>query len=175
MTKPASDNDPFLSSTGVSVGGSRHAIYDTFLDRPGAGITSPVELLAVPIQVGNTSGAVRFQVSAGTGVPELGADFLVEPLGTGPPLVGGDYTIAVAELIVCDPRLRIERATEVGAPQRATLRFDPCPGADIFIESRPSLGASAWQPLAGGPHNTGSLTVTNLGTDRFFRLRVQPQ
>ena len=44
---------------------------------------------------------------------------------------------------------------------------------DYTLEARNDLSVTgAWQALAGAPHNLGSLTVTNTGPPRFFRLRA---
>src|SRR5262249_42266134 len=102
MLRSLSDNDPLLSSGGVNSRASRTGIHDTVLNRPGVGVTNPVELLAIRVQAANAAGVARFQITAGTGVPDLSSDFLVNPLDvTAPPLTGGEYTLGGASLIVC--------------------------------------------------------------------------
>src|SRR5512133_2851750 len=65
LRKPASDNEPRTSSTGVSEGGNRRGIYDTFLDRPGAGREAPIELFSVPSS-GLSGGRALFRVIPGS-------------------------------------------------------------------------------------------------------------
>ncbi len=99
MQKTASDNDPDSSSIGTADGASQRGIYDTFLDLPGAGLDAPVELMTIPI-TGLAVGQTRFEVQAGTGVPELSADFLVAVTNAPDPLTGGDYSAASVDLTV---------------------------------------------------------------------------
>lgn len=173
LTKPVSDNDPSVSSTGSTQSAHRRGIYDTFLSLPGAGTASPVELVRIPV-VGVAAGTTRFTVQAGTGVAGLSADFLVVPLSVSEPFTGGDYSAATATLQVtggtgCNPRLSAAR----GAGGSLTLTFTPCAGRTHFVEARGALGdAAGWQALPGAPHNSGSVTVNNTGTQRFFRIRT---
>jgi hypothetical protein len=175
MLKATSDNYPQTSSNGVSQGSNRVGIYDTFLDLPGAGVSNAVELMAIPVS-GAGAGQTRFRVRAGTGVPALSADFLVAPKGGGDPLEGGDYAAAFADLTVieatpCDIALQIARQT--GGTLRVS--FTPCAGRNHTVEYRDALNnASTWQALPNAPHNSGLLTVTNLPTQRFFRIRADP-
>lgn len=176
LVKPTSDNDPLLSSTGTADGAHRRGIYDFFITRPGAGVSAPVELMRISI-TGQVAGRTRFVVSAGTGVDGFGADFLVLPLAEGEPLTGGDYTAAFADLVVtgtagCVPELQM--APLAGGPAGTwQLSFTPCVGRTHTVESRVGLEAGGtWTALPGAPHNSGSLTVTNNATSRFFRVRV---
>lgn len=178
MQKPASDRDPQTSSTGVTQAANRRGIYDTFLNLPGAGTTNRVELMSIPIS-GLAAGQTRFLVQAGSGVPLLSSDFLVAPKAGGAPYVGGDYAVAFADLTVgstapCVPQLQVTRVTGGGGPNGTLqLSFTPCPGMNHTVEVRGALGdATGWLPLPGAPHNTGSVTVTNSVTQRFYRVRV---
>jgi hypothetical protein len=175
LTKPTSDNDPLISSTGTTQDAHRRGIYDTFLNRPGAGVAAPVELLRIPV-LGVSAGTTRFQVQAGTGVTGLSTDFLVAPTAAVDPFTGGDYSAAQVTLQVtggsgCNPSLALTR----GAGADLTITFIPCPGRTHTVEFRNALAdATGWQALPGAPHNSGSVTVVNQTTQRFFRLRVTP-
>lgn len=171
MQKAASDNDPVFSSTGFSSGANRHGIYDTFLNLPNAGTSDRVELMAIPIR-GADAGTTRFSVRAGTGVPSLSEDFIVAPKNGGDPWTGGDYNLARADLVVFSPcgRLGIQRAGGTSL----LLRFTPCDEMDHTVEFSTSLQADQWQPLPGAPHNSGSMTVTNVLSRQFFRVRIDP-
>ncbi len=175
MQKSASDNIPQISSTGANDGAYRRGIYDTFLNLPGAGVTSPVELMAIPV-TGSTTGQTRFQVRAGSGVPELSSDFLVAPLTGDGPLTGGDYSAADTDLRVvseaCSIRLQMTPITGNGSPgQRLLLSFTPCPGFNHTVEYRDALNDLAgWRALPGAPHNSGNVIITNSSSQRFFRV-----
>jgi hypothetical protein len=173
LQRPSSDKDPLSSSTGFSVGADRRGIYDSFINLPGAGTTNPVELITVSV-TGVAPGQTRFRVRAGTGVPGLSADFLVAPMGGGDPLTGGDYTAAFADLQIiqggaCAPNLQI---TPLNGGAGALLTFTPCPGRTHTVEYQDILGVAGWQPLPGAPHNSGSVTVANVGARRFFRVKA---
>jgi len=179
LLKQASDNDPQTSSTGTTQGPNRRGIYDTFINLPSAGVASPVELVSVPVTAA-ALGQTRFLVQAGSGVSGMSSDFIVAPSGGGNSLFGGDYTAAFADLQVVPPSsctLTLQ-VTALPAPvpnSRLQLSFSPCPGYQHTIEARTQLDdATGWQPLAGAPHNSGSLIVTNTGSQRFFRVRANP-
>ncbi len=173
MTKPVSDNDPFLSSTGLTQGANRRGIYDTFLNLAGAGVNSPVELMRIPVS-GVAAGTTRFSVAAGSGTP-LSEDFLVAPLGGGDPYLGGSYTTAFADLQVtggaaCSPVLQIARLAN---GTQARLTFTPCAGRTHFVEGLTAIdGVATWQVLPNAPHNTGDVVVSLTGGLRIFRVRV---
>ena len=174
MVKTASDNDPLTSSAGTTDGGHRRGIYDTFLNRPGAGVSNAVELMAIPVQA-TAAGITRFSVRAGTGVPFLAHDFIVAPRAGGNPLTGGDYSIGNADLTVtpgCNIQLRIQRMGSGGPNGRLQLQFTPCAGRNHIVEFRNAAESGAWQPLPAGPHNSGSLTVTNTRSLQIFRVRA---
>ena len=177
MLKSASDNDPQLSSKGANDGANRRAIYDTFLNLPGAGVTNPVELMSIPV-TGLTGGKTRFLVQAGTGA-DLSADFQVAPIGGGQPYVGGDYSAAFVDLTVtnsvpCPLSLVVTPLAGGGRPGGTfQLSFSPCPGRTHTVEARAALGdIPGWQALPGAPHNSGVVIVTNTTTTRFFRVRA---
>ena len=176
MQKSASDNLSQISSNGFNDGVNRRGIYDTFMNLPGAGVSNAVELMAIPV-TGSSAGQTRFQVRAGSGVPALSSDFLVAPIGGGAPLTGGDYSAANVNLTVvsvaaCPVTLQIAPLTGGGGPgQSLQLSFTPCPGFNHTIEYRDALqDAAGWRPLAGAPHNSGSATVINTNSQRFYRV-----
>lgn len=178
MVKPASDNDPDISSNGSAQGPNRQGIYDTFLNLPRAGVTNPVELMSIPV-TGVSAGLTRFLVQPGTTVPELSYDFIVAPIGGDTEYTGGDYTAAGINLRVIEPpqppcviNLRIARLTGNGGPgQRLALTFVPCPGFNHTVLYRDALNDLAgWRALPGAPHNSGSVTVTNNVPSRFYRV-----
>jgi len=171
MEKTASDKDVSTSSTGSSEGANRRGIYDTFLNLPGAGVAAPVELMAIPV-TGLVSGKARFQVRAGSGVPEL-SDFLVVPITGVDPFTGGNYSAANIDLTVvegCGVRLQVVPGN-FGPGQRLQLSFIPCPGFNHTVEYRDTLNDPlGWRALPGAPHNSGNVSVTNIGPQRFFRV-----
>jgi hypothetical protein len=173
MTKTASDNDPQTSSKGFNDGANRRAIYDTFLNLPGAGVTNPVELMSIPV-TGVTSGKTRFLVQAGTGA-SLSYDFQVVPSGGGAPYTGGDYTSAFADLTVTNSAAPcvLSLAVKQLSGSAYQLSFTPCPGRTHTVEFifAPTNGA-VWQALSGGPFNSGLVTITNTGQERLFRVRA---
>ena len=174
MLKTASDNEPSTSSTGTTEGSNRRGIYDTFLNRPGAGVSNAVELMAIPVQA-TGAGFTRFSIRAGTTAQFLAEDFIVAPKAGGNPFTGGDYALANADLSVtsgCSIELQIQRLTGGGPNGRSQLDFTPCPGRTHTVEFRNSVESGTWQPLPGAPHNSGSVTVTNSQSRQFFRVRV---
>jgi hypothetical protein len=172
MQKSASDNDAQISSTGVSQGANRRGIYDTFMNLPGAGTTNPIELISIPV-TGLVAGQTRFRVQAGTGVPGLSDDFLVAPMDGSDPLTGGDYATAFADLLVVDPCSLHLHLTLPADGSPGQLTFTPCPSRTHTVEYRDGLGDIAgWQTLPGAPHNSGSISVTNIGPHRFFRVKA---
>lgn len=174
MLKPASDKDPLISSFGQTQGANRRGIYDTFLNLAGAGVAAPVELMRIPV-TGVVAGQTRFAVVAGSGVPQLEADFLVAPIGGGDPLFGGSYATAFADLVVtggsgCVPVLQIAR---LAGGTQARLTFTPCAGRTHTVEGLTSInGVATWQALPNAPHNTGDVVVNMTGPLRIFRVRV---
>jgi hypothetical protein len=174
MTKAASDNNPQTSSTGTADGAHRRGIYDTFLNRPGAGVSNAVELMAIPVQA-TAAGVTRFSVRAGTTVPFLAHDFIVAPKAGGDPFTGGEYTLAHADLTVtpgCSIQLQVQRVGGGGPNQRLQLQFTPCAGRNHTVESLFPIESGAWLPVAGAPHNSGSVIVTNNRPRQIFRVRV---
>ena len=171
MQKSASDNEPSTSSMGFSSGANRHGIYDTFLNLPGAGTSDRVELMAIPIQ-GADVGTTRFSVRAGTGAQGLSDDFIVAPNDGGDPWTGGDYSLAHADLVVSCGAVRL--GIQPAGGTSLLLRFTPCDQMDHTIEFRNALESGQWQPLPGAPHNSGSVTVTNVLPRQFFRVRMDP-
>jgi hypothetical protein len=177
MQKTTSDEDPYTSSAGFTTNGNRFGIYDTFLNLPGAGVSNTVELMAIPV-TGVSAGITSFQVTAGSGVPALSEDFIVAPLGGGDPLTGGDYSAAAINLEViapCELFLQITRVSGGGPGQPLLLTFPTCAGYDHTVQTRNSAGSGGWVALPGGPHNSGSLFVTNTSSARFFRVMASPQ
>lgn len=175
MTKPMSDNFPETSSLGQTQGANRRGVYDTFYANPSSvGVSSPVELMRIPV-TGVSAGTTRFAVAAGSGVPQLAADFLVAPIGGGDPYFGGSYTTAFADLQVtggaaCAPVLQI---TRLAGGTQARLTFTPCAGRMHFVEGLTAIdGVATWQVLPAAPHNTGDVVVNLTGGLRIFRVRV---
>jgi hypothetical protein len=178
LQRPRSDNDPLISSAGTTDGAHRRGIFDTFLNRAGAGVAEPVELFNVPVTA-LVAGRARFRVQAGTGVTSLAADFLVAPKGGGDALIGGSYTSAQADLevvretVVCTPRIVLAHELLPGGSRKVTLTFPTCPGTDLVAEFSETLRPGSWQPLPGAPHNSGTATETTAARARFYRVRAQ--
>ena len=181
LLKPASDKDPLVSSNGFTSGADRLAVFDTFLNLPGAGTNSPVELLRIPV-TGLAAGQTRFGVRAGSGAPSLSQDFIVAPLDGGAPMTGGDYSAAFANLTVLNASapaavtcLTLTHTNLGGGLRKITLNFCPVAGYDHYIDFRDQArGGTGWQPAAGGPYNSGVyIEINNLPT-RFYRVRAVP-
>lgn len=181
MQRTASDRDPKTSSGGTADGANRRGIFDTFLNRPGAGVLTAVELFSVPVK-GVAPGKARFRVAAGSTVPALAADFLVAPKSGVEPLLGGIYDAARVELEVvaksvpptnCVVNLTAASAVRPDGRVLVTLAFGPCPGKRHTVEFRDLAGAGAWQALPGAPHNSGLVTQTNSATQRYYRVRIE--
>jgi len=180
LVKPSSDNDPQTSSKGFTVGAERRGIYDTFLNRPGAGVTSAVELLVIPI-TGQAAGRTRFQARHGSGVPNLAEDFIVAPSGGGGFQMGGDYSLAFADLTVVtnagtrEKRLSVAHQRLTGVTNKVTLSYSGVAGCDCIVEFRNEVTSGpAWQAFPNGPHNAGVYFDTNTAPRRFYRLRALP-
>jgi hypothetical protein len=177
LLRPASDNDPRISSDGVTEGANRHGIYDTFLNFPGAGHDGPVELFSVPV-TGLVAGQVTFTVAPGTGVQNLTSDFLVAPEGGGDPLFGGDYSGAAADLEVISTgpvavTLQISLVSGTGGEPEVKISFPTQTNVDQFVEFSTVLGPAAnWQTLPGAPHNLGSVIDSISDVKRYYRLRL---
>lgn len=174
MSKSASDNSAGTSSTGSDSGANRRAIYDTFMNLPGAGVLNPVELMSIPVS-GSAAGKTRFLVQAGTGVSLT--DFIVAASGGGLPYTNGNYSAAFADLAVtnstpCVLSLQVTPVTGNGGPGGTLqLSFAPCPGRTHTVETRAALGdVAGWQALPGAPHNSGIVIVTNTASLSFYRV-----
>jgi len=179
MQKTVSDKDPQTSSTGIQDGANRRAVYDTFLNLPGAGVSAPVELMAIPVS-GVFAGQTRFRVQAGTGAG-LSSDFLVAPVGGGDPLTGGSYSLAEASLTVIGgptiPNVRVSLSVTnaAGGAKGVTLSFPTTPGFNYTAQFRDQLtGGTGWQPLPGAPHNSGSAFQLSTTGAKFYRVSVSP-
>lgn len=179
MLKTASDKDPLTSSTGTQDGAHRRAVYDTFRNLPGAGVSAPVELMAIPVS-GVTAGQTRFRVQAGTGAG-LSSDFLVAPVGAGDPLTGGNYSLAEASLNVIGapaiPNVRVSMAVTnaAGGAKGVTLSFATAAGFNYTAQFRdPLTGGTGWQPLPGAPHNSGSAFQLSTTGTKFYRVAIAP-
>lgn len=175
ISKPSADKDPETSSSGFLDGANRRGIYDTFLNLPGAGVNTPVELFSVPIK-GLSQGTVTFRIQAGTGVPGLSQDFIVAPTGGGNPLVGGDYSQASAQLVVgaggCQSHLTASLNVASGKTNQLVLSFTSCPGSTAVLEFTADLGHPNWQPLPGANGSSGSATDPAAAPARFYRVRL---
>jgi hypothetical protein len=173
LNKATSDKDPQTSSSGKTDGPNRRGIYDTFMNLPGAGRSNRVELFNVPV-TGVSTGKLTLSVQAGTTV-NLSKDFIVGSTNADYPKFGGDYSAANVTLeVVAGPVGGTNQISLIRAqPGQFTISFPLTTGRDHFVESRDNLGTNGiWQTIAGGPHNSGSLTVSNNVALRFFRLRV---
>ena len=172
MARTTSDNDPQTSSKGAPDGAHQRGVYDTFLNLSGAGTSNAVELMRIPITT-LAAGRTRFSIRAGTGVPGLSHDFIVAPLGGGDPWTGGDYGQANVDLVVGQP-CSIRLAITAVSSNTVRLSFAPCAAARHTVEFLHELNApQTWQPLAGGPHDSGNVVVTNETRTRFFRLKIE--
>lgn len=179
LRRPSSDNDAQTSSSGITEGANRLGIFDTFLNRGGAGRDAPVELFSVPITA-VAEGRATFRVAPGSGVSDLSADFIVAPEGGGDPLTGADYTDAFASLQISGSRLnpvslKIAAARLTGAQTSVTISFPVQSLADFYVESTDSINQTPiWKVLPGAPHNSGTVRETNSLPYRFYRLRLVP-
>ena len=61
------------------------------------------------------------------------------------------------------------------APGQVRLTYPITAGFNYTIESRTLLAAGTWQPLPGGPHNSGNVILTNAAVQQFFRVGALPQ
>jgi hypothetical protein len=177
MLKTASDEYPQTSSTGTTDGGHRRAIFDTFLDLPGAGVNTPVELMSIPV-TGLAGGQTRFQVQAGTG-GGLAHDFQVAPLGGGSVLTGGNYALAEAVLTVSGGlptgALSISVTNAGGSNRGVTLSWPTTGGFNYTAQFKSQVvGGPVWAPLPGAPHNSGLVFELTSSTQRFYRVTVVP-
>jgi hypothetical protein len=178
LVKSSSDQDARTSSTGTTDGAHHRGIFDTFLDRPGAGRDAPVELFSIPVH-GRARGTATLSVVAGSGVAGLFADFIVAPLGGGDPLLHGDYsgasvTLQVDEVLQAPPlTISVSRSPE-GQSQRVTLSFVPRPNRRHFVEFRDRVDGGSWQVLPGGPHDLGTVVDASAPGMRYYRLRLDP-
>ncbi|MSU36352.1 MAG: hypothetical protein EXS36_14900 [Pedosphaera sp.] len=182
LQKPASDNMSQTSS-GVTEGANRRGIYDTFItdvprSKSGTGVTTPVELFSVPIKA-LAAGRATFRVTAGRN-KGLAADFIVAPKSLDePPRLGGVYDSATVGLDVtasgvCLPKLSAAATPLVGGKIKVTLDFVPCAGRTHVVEFRDRLNGGSWQPLPGGPHNSGGVSDADGVSARFYRIRINP-
>lgn len=179
MVKTASDKDPQTSSTGTQDGANRRGIYDTFMNLPGAGVSAPVELMAIPVS-GSTAGQTRFRIQAGTGAG-LSSDFLVAPVSGGEPLTGGNYALAEVSLTVLPganlPNIRVFMSVTnaAGGTKGVTLTFPTTAGFNHTAQFRDQLtGGTGWQPLPGAPHNSGTAFHLSSAGLRFYRVAITP-
>jgi len=178
LVKPTSDRNPRTSSLGQTVGADRLGMYDTFINRSGAGRGAPVELFTVPVQ-GLAPGKTRFSLRAGTSVSNLAADFIVAPVGGGPPWLGGDYgALASVELEVAATEVELVAhisVTEFPTPQgrHVVITYPVQSGWNYLVEFRDSLSpTSTWQALPGGPHNSGRVEDASPAPQRYYRVRI---
>jgi len=67
-------------------------------------------------------------------------------------------------------------ATVVELPtgqSQVTISFPTQVGKNYTVEFRTDLSPNtSWQSLPGAPHNSGSITETNLTIQRYYRLRI---
>lgn len=161
------DNFPQTSSSGTTDGPHRRGIHNTFMNLPGAGVSEPVELLAVPVTAMSV-GVVTFSAQHGTQVNNLVHDFQVARIGGGAAFTGGGYTNAAAELIISAPVTAVIRRV----PGGREIRFTPTAGLDWTVQYRDDLaGGADWTDLPGGPHSSGVVTDTvPFVNRRYYRI-----
>lgn len=174
LQTPAADNTPQTSSDGTTQGANRRGIYDTFLNRPGAGKGSRVILVQFEVTA-QTPGTATFSVAPGTTAGPL-TDFLVAKTGSGS-YSGGNYASASVTITVSGtPSSGLGlQVTIVGNQANAT--FNPLGGYNHTVEWSPDLGvATPWAPLPGAPHNAGTASQDITGKDKvFYRVSYVPQ
>jgi hypothetical protein len=179
LTMDASDSpdgsEP-TASRGTDDGAHRRGIHNTLLDAgTGTGVATAVELLAVEVTAASV-GQATFGVLAGTSVT-LAHDFIVAQDGGGM-FTGGTYDLASATLTVTDPApsdlsgLNLSLRMIGGVPR---IEFNPVAGMRHSVEFSDTLQPGTWTPLAGAPHDSGSLDDTSAGGDRnrFYRIKVE--
>jgi hypothetical protein len=174
IKKTTADQDPQTSSIGSIDGANRRGVYDTFLNLPGAGVSTAVELFSVPIK-GLAPGTAASHVVAGSGVPELGADFIVAPANGGVPLLGGDYSQAFAQLTVgtggCQSQLLTSLQVLPNQTKQLVISFGVCSGTTPVVEFTDDLARPNWQTLQGTSGGSGMVTIPVGTSSRFFRVR----
>lgn len=166
---PPSDNNPLTSGDGTPGGAHLRGIYDTFLEKPGAGKGSRVVLVQFEVMA-RSAGTATFSVAAGTTVGSL-SDFLVSRSGGGS-FTGGNYLGASVAITVIRPDLRL---TVSRTGDQADIMFLPIAGFTHTLQYSDTLLAGSWVDLPGGPHNSGvaSQAVSGL-VRRFYRVAVMP-
>jgi hypothetical protein len=157
------DNLAGASSGGITDQPHRRGIYNTFMNRPGAGRGAPVELLSVTVTA-MASGTAVFSVQPGTTVSNLAHDFIVATTNQASPFTGGDYAAASAALMVRDlVSVSIARATN----GLVRIAYPVVTGLTYRVEFRDNLlDGPDWQAMAGAPHNAGALVETNAAAQR---------
>jgi hypothetical protein len=176
LQRPRSDRDPQLSSTGTLDESGLRGVHDTFLSLTNAGMAQPVELFSVPI-VALAPGQATLFLQPGTGSVQTGGDVIVALLDeTGPPLVGADYSGAIARLAVLRPLESVtagiaQTLLPGGRGRLITISFPVASENDYSVEYRSTLN-SLWQSLPGAPHNAGFADDTNAAPQRFYRVRA---
>jgi hypothetical protein len=178
LAKPSSDKNPALALPGTVEGDNLRGILDTFMNLPGAGRDSAVELISIPVKA-TAAGKAILKIQAGSSVPGLAEDFIVAPTGGGDPLTGGDYSAAQIDVQVSanieQPRITVllGQNPQTHAPE-ITIKFTPIAGTNYFVEATDNLGPNAsWQALPGAPHNSGQITDSASAPHRFYRVRAQ--
>ncbi len=178
LRKPASDNDPRTASPGTQNGSDLRGIADTFMNSPAAGRDNEILLFSISVK-GLAAGKASFRIAPGT-TTSFSEDFLVAPKNGTNPLIGANYTAALAELEVVSeasgtgPRLQIQFGKLADGRNRVNLSFTPPSSQNYFVQTRDSIESGLWQTLPGGPHNSGTVTDTNSAPRRFYRIQVAP-
>jgi len=87
----------------------------------------------------------------------------------------GQHEIDSIQFLLRD-HLAVTHRTRPDGLQQVVITFAPNEGKNFFVEFLDDLGKnSSWQPLAGGPHNSGSVTSAAATAQRFYRLRITDQ
>ena len=76
--------------------------------------------------------------------------------------------------LAAQPRiLGITYTPQANGITETVIRFNLNPGMNHMLEFRDGLDPSTvWQALPGAPHNSGSVTDTHSGPQRFYRLTI---
>lgn len=170
-----SDNDPESSSPGTLDGPNIRSIRDSFLNNTNAGRSEPIELFSVPVKA-IEPGTALISIQAGALADE--PDFVVEPIGDGPTLIGGNYQAAQVQLTVLAPLTNIiAKVTQTPLPQNGgnliTISFPTLNDYNYFVEGTTNvIDPVSWQALPNAPYNSGFADDTNSVPFRFYRVRA---
>jgi hypothetical protein len=178
LRRPTSDNDPQTSSSGTPDGLNLRSIRDSFLNITNAGRDTMIELFSVPL-LALSPGLGTIAIQAGTLADE--PDFVVEPVGDGPTLTGGDYRQAQVQLEIIAPLTNfVTSISRTPLPENEglliTVAFPISAGYSYSVEYATNLSTvPSWLTLPNAPHNVGFADDTNTVPLRFYRIRALRQ